>query len=295
VGRIKIASLVIAGLLVAVSTTRASADVSFDFFHSNLSSHGSWQVSTSYGNVWQPDVYSSGWHPYYDGYWDYTDVGWCWVSDYDWGAIPYHYGTWVYDDFYGWVWVPGYVWAPAWVVYRTGPDYIGWAPVLPSFSVGISVRAPVFDRRHFIFVPTRYFAGERVRRYAIPSSRANLIINNTTIVNNITIVNNVVVNRGPDTRLIERASGKRLRAVPIERVRRAMPERFSREQIRIDPRRARAGVRAAEPVKGKALPVDRGQAPGAERGRERRGRPDMMQETDRPDSEGSVERRRGPE
>src|SRR6266850_1059253 len=119
-------------LLVIAWSTQASAEASFSFFYSNLGPHGSWLVSTHYGRVWQPNVYTSNWNPYYDGHWAYTDLGWVWVSDYDWGAIPYHYGTWVDDPGLGWIWVPGYVWAPAWVVFRMGPEYIGWAPVSPG-------------------------------------------------------------------------------------------------------------------------------------------------------------------
>jgi hypothetical protein len=66
-------------------------------------------------------------------------MGWTWISDYEWGAIPYHYGTWVADRNVGWVWIPGRVWAPSWVVFRTGPDYIGWAPVPTGYSVGMSI------------------------------------------------------------------------------------------------------------------------------------------------------------
>ncbi len=135
----------------------ASADVgiSFDFFYSDLSPHGDWLVSASYGRVWQPAGYGTGWNPYYDGHWIYTDVGWTWVSDYEWGAVPYHYGTWVVDAELGWVWVPGYVWAPAWVVFRTGPDYIGWAPVPVDYSVGMSIGSAPYSPELFVFVASR--------------------------------------------------------------------------------------------------------------------------------------------
>src|SRR5258705_9750922 len=142
-------------LLVAVGAAAPSAaftDVSFEFFESSLSPHGSWHVSASFGRVWQPYVEVRGWHPYEYGHWVYTDFGWTWVSTYEWGAIPFHYGTWVIEPGVGWVWVPGYVWAPAWVVYRTGPSYIGWAPVPPSFSFGVSFTTYHYRPDHFLFV-----------------------------------------------------------------------------------------------------------------------------------------------
>ena len=90
-------------LVAGAYTPPASANVDIGFsiginsFESNLSPHGNWFVSAQYGRVWQPSVYHAGWNPYYDGHWVYTDVGWTWVSDYRWGSIPYHYGTWALD------------------------------------------------------------------------------------------------------------------------------------------------------------------------------------------------------
>ncbi|HET6372286.1 MAG TPA: DUF6600 domain-containing protein, partial [Candidatus Polarisedimenticolia bacterium] len=97
-------------LLIAMAGFETSparaADVSLDFFYSNLSPHGSWLVSGQYGRVWRPSVYAASWNPYYDGHWVYTDFGWTWVSDYPWGGVCYHYGTWVDDPVLGWAWVP---------------------------------------------------------------------------------------------------------------------------------------------------------------------------------------------
>src|SRR5262245_19633011 len=231
----------------------ASAEVrvgaSFDFFYSNLGPHGQWIVSGSYGRVWQPAVYRVGWNPYYDGHWVYTDVGWAWVSDYEWGAIPYHYGTWVMDADIGWCWVPGYVWAPSWVVFRTGPDYIGWAPVPVRYSVGMSVVSRSYDPGAFVFVASRDFLAPRVRGYAVPANGTSVVINNTRIENTIRIENNIVVNSGPDVDIVQRASGKRIQAESIERVARVGPaRRMSREDLRVDASRDGASLRAAEPI-----------------------------------------------
>ncbi len=266
----KIALLAVVVVLVSLLfAPSAEAGVSFSFFYSNLSPHGSWQISAQYGHVWQPQVYTSGWNPYYDGHWVYSDLGWAWVSDYAWGSIPYHYGTWVFDPYYGWVWVPGYVWAPSWVVFRTGPDYIGWAPVSPGFSIGASFGygAPVASS--FVFVPAHSFLAPRIRTCYVPQSRATVIINNTRIVNNLVVENNVVVNRGPDRRFIEQASGRRVREEPIERVSRALPgPRVSRSQLRVDPVQERRGLRAAEPVSAETpLPEIRRRENGIEKGR----------------------------
>jgi hypothetical protein len=228
-------------------STPAHGEVSFSFFYSNLSPHGTWHVSADYGQVWQPHVYAADWNPYYDGHWVYSDCGWAWVSDYRWGAVPYHYGTWVPDPVFGWVWVPGYVWAPSWVVFRTGPDYIGWAPVSPHFSIGATYGYGP-PAASFVFVNTSHFLAPRVRTYAVPRGRAYGIINNTTVVNNLVIERNVVVNRGPDVRTIERAHGRKVRQVPIEQVARVAPNpRVRREDLAVEPRRMAQGIRVAEP------------------------------------------------
>jgi len=236
-------------LLAGGGATPARADVSFSFFYSNLEPHGSWHLSAQYGRVWQPAVYTPQWNPYHDGHWVYTDVGWTWVSDYGWGAVPYHYGTWVPDPNLGWVWVPGYTWAPSWVVFRTGPDYIGWAPVPPTFRVGVSFGFGDPSPNAFVFVSSRNFLAPSIRTCVVPQSRTRVIVNRTTVVNNVRVENNVVVNRGPDPREIERVSGRKVRAVRIEQVPRAAPgRRFDRNDLRVDPRREKEGLRAAEPA-----------------------------------------------
>jgi uncharacterized protein DUF6600 len=227
----------IVSILAGLHSPSASAEVSFGFFYSNLSPHGSWLVSADYGRVWRPGVYAAGWNPYYDGHWVYSDFGWTWVSDYEWGAIPYHYGTWVFDPRFGWVWVPGTIWAPAWVVFRTSPDYIGWAPVSPRFTLGMSINFVEPRPEQFLFVSAHDFLSPRVRRSVVVGPRRTVIINKTKIVNNLAIEGNVVVNRGPGLHLIEKASGRQVHRVRIEEVPRAAPgRRLDRAQLRVGPR-----------------------------------------------------------
>jgi hypothetical protein len=187
------------------------------------------------------------------------------VSDYEWGDVPYHYGTWFDDPRFGWVWVPGYTWAPAWVVFRTGPDYIGWAPVSPRFYVGgsWSYGAPASP---FVFVPTRHFCEARVGRYVVPERQVRSIYGETRVANTLVVENNVVVNRGPDPRVIERASGRRLIQVPIESVPRAAPGGgVTRSAIAVNPRQNRS-LRAAEPVPTEQSLPDKHQQEGGPHG-----------------------------
>ena len=251
---VTVLAVALAGVVLCASP--AVASVSFDFFYSNLSPHGNWMVSGSYGRVWQPTVYRPGWNPYYDGHWVETDLGNTWVSDYPWGDVPYHYGTWVMDPGMGWVWVPGYTWAPAWVVFRTGPDCIGWAPVSPRFQIGLTIGPDDYPPGGFVYVPSRAFLDPRVRTVVVPPSRTKVIMNKTKIVDrSITVENNVVVNRGLTVNELQRSTGKPIHPVPIERCPRLGPK-VKRDEIRIGPEQRLDGLRAAQPVSPRVRPKE---------------------------------------
>jgi hypothetical protein len=107
-------------------------------FRATLDPHGTWAEDPTYGTVWVPNPAEVGpdFSPYETaGHWEYDDSDYVWVSDYDWGWGPFHYGRWMYGPA-GWFWIPGRVYAPAWVSWRLGgPDfwYVGWAPMAPAF------------------------------------------------------------------------------------------------------------------------------------------------------------------
>ncbi len=128
------AAAVLALSCAAQPAAGANISVGVSYFYDDLSPYGQWVDEPRYGWCWSPHNVSSGWRPYTDGYWAYTDVGWTWVSDEPWGWAAYHYGRWFYDPYEGWVWVPGTDWAPAWVTWRYSPDYdyVGWAPLPPD-------------------------------------------------------------------------------------------------------------------------------------------------------------------
>nr|MBA3651203.1 hypothetical protein [Chthoniobacterales bacterium] len=132
--RILLALTMVGLLLPFAPRAQAETEVSLNLFYDNLSSQGNWIEVADYGYCFQPNVAVSNqdWRPYADGYWAYTDLGWTWVSYEDFGWATYHYGRWASLDSYGWVWVPGYEWGPAWVSWRTGGDYVGWAPLPPQ-------------------------------------------------------------------------------------------------------------------------------------------------------------------
>ncbi len=109
-------------------------------FKPALDGHGQWENDSTYGTVWVPSSTEVGtdFEPYVTaGHWTYDDdQSWVWVSDYDWGWAPFHYGRWVRLPNHGWSWIPGRVYSGAWVTWRTGPsgyDYVGWAPAAPEW------------------------------------------------------------------------------------------------------------------------------------------------------------------
>jgi hypothetical protein len=227
--RILLAVTMLVLVLPATRQAEARTDVSIDFFYDNVGSDGSWVEVADYGYCWQPSVAvsNSSWRPYADGYWAYTDVGWTWVSYEDFGWATYHYGRWTRLRDRGWFWVPGREWGPAWVSWRTGGDYVGWAPLPPRGggemayeSRPISGQVDVeFDigPAYYNFVDVRYI-GEPVLRERIFEPNLNVTyISQTVNVTNITYTNSVVYNYGPDYNTLNRYSTRPIRRMTLER------------------------------------------------------------------------------
>jgi len=200
---------VLFGMLTGHATCAAEVSVGVAIhtesdFYEPLGSYGRWEVVGSYGRCWIPGGVEAGWSPYCNGYWQQTDAGWYWASDEPWGWATYHYGRWDMDPQFGWYWVPRMEWAPAWVSWREGGGYIGWCPLGPSgrgvVEIEVAGRAP----RGFVFVEER--------RFLEPVSRR-------TVTVDITVINKTVINRGPDTVIIEKASGRKIQAAPVRELR----------------------------------------------------------------------------
>src|SRR5215469_11148181 len=131
---------------------------SYDVFYQGLQSGGHWFEDPTYGEVWQPDVAASdgNWRPYSDGHWAYTDQGWTWISNEDFGWATYHYGRWVRRSDTGWVWIPGSRWAPAWVSWRESNDHVGWAPLPPEVVDDSQTRVGGWVDNYYDIGPAAY-------------------------------------------------------------------------------------------------------------------------------------------
>ena len=191
-------------------------------FYEPLSAQGSWVDVESYGRCWRPARVDAGWRPYSNGHWQRTDSGWYWASDEPWAWATYHYGRWDWKVELGWIWVPQIQWAPAWVSWRQGAGYIGWAPLPPAVNIGsggiVQVPETPYAPRAFVFV--------NERQLLEPVRPATVVVNNTTVINQtvnitkITVVNKTVINEGPRPELLEQKNGRKIPAVPVRELRR---------------------------------------------------------------------------
>jgi hypothetical protein len=199
---------------VSVSTN----DYDYSVFYNRLSSHGRWFESPQYGYLWQPSIARStgDWRPYTHGSWAYSDLGWTWVSTEPFGWATYHYGRWVLLRNVGWCWVPGNEWAPAWVCWKSGGNYVGWAPLPPESlywrgndwnryygrSSGISPRC-------FTFVQSNTF-GSNIYQSVFSTNECVRIYQKTQYIGGYEWSNNRVHCRGVDFTRICREIGRTL-------------------------------------------------------------------------------------
>ncbi|MGP8199901.1 MAG: DUF6600 domain-containing protein [Limisphaerales bacterium] len=209
-------------------------------FNAPLATYGKWIEVKSYGRCWHPSNVPVDWRPYCNGYWVWTECGWYWHSDEPWGWACYHYGSWIVDPKVGWVWVPDIKWAPAWVSWRYGGGYVGWAPLPPPrFLFFSQVAAP----SQFVFVPAAHLTD--------PIRRASVILNNAVILNKAAktfkvgldvrvidgVKREVLVNEGPGIEVIQKAAGKTFAIVPIHEAaeRAQVPTALSRKSSPAQP------------------------------------------------------------
>lgn len=191
----------------------------YEAFREPLSSDGDWFTAPELGYVWRPRVAANpDWRPYTRGQWVSTDRGWTWVSEEPFGWATYHYGRWTILRGVGWVWVPGIEWAPAWVSWRSGDEYVGWAPLPPETD--FDERGAVRDE------PSLPYAFVTYERFCEPAVVNNIVSvqQNVTIINktkNITkIVRNrntkIVINQGPKVSEVASKTKRSIEPLKVE-------------------------------------------------------------------------------
>ena len=218
--------------------TESDTSGDYDVFYDRLAPEGRWFNSGDYGYVWQPNVAVSetSWRPYSDGHWVWTDRGWFWESNENFGWATYHYGRWILVDGVGWVWVPGQRWAPAWVSWRHTDDdsYVGWAPLPPESAFNVSVGVQPWCDSYYDIGPTAFafirigdFCRPSYREFCLPPQQNLGFFNRTTNITNITYNNNVINNYGPQyqriSQLTQRQVGQQVPNYKINYVAQTQP------------------------------------------------------------------------
>jgi hypothetical protein len=200
-------------MMLSFSSQKVQAqygNANYQTFYNDLAPYGTWMNDPQYGYVWAPNA-GGGFRPYYtNGYWAMTEYGNMWVSNYPWGWAPFHYGRWAYSDYYGWIWIPGDEWGPAWVTWRQGGGYYGWAPMGPGMTIGMSFGSGYYyPDPYWTFIPCNYIYSRSFHRYYSPRRTGN-VIRNTTIINNTYVDNRSrhTYVTGPRRSDVERVTGR---------------------------------------------------------------------------------------
>lgn len=209
----------------ATANVRATAD-----FEEPLTKLGTWFDEAKRGRSWRPNGVAQEWRPYCNGRWDWTDVGWYWVSTEPWAWACYHYGNWDFEPASGWFWTPGVEWGPAWVTWRAGGGHIGWAPLARRTEATQASSSQLQATSEFIFVEER--------RFCDPLQLSTVILNNPTLLSQTKVIGGVkreqrdipnvgqrtiISNEGPQIAAVEKATGRTIRAKPIQEVVRLTP------------------------------------------------------------------------
>lgn len=234
---IKFPAMMLGLLLLFTGTTQIAKaqydDVSLQTFYDELSPYGTWINDPEYGYVWRPDVDQADFRPYYsNGRWAMTEYGNTWVSNYDWGWAPFHYGRWIYNRYNNWVWIPDTTWGPAWVDWRSGGGYYGWAPMGPSISININIgRRYVTPDFCWNFIPERHIYYNSYPRYY--SGRNRVYIQNTVIINNTYVRNNRTYYSGPRAEDIRRATNQNVTVYNVSRTNRSGGTRIENNTVNV--------------------------------------------------------------
>ncbi len=135
-------------------------------FEPALAPYGDW-VNTNGVRAFRPapGLVGNDFTPYAShGRWVSTEAGWSFSTSLPFGWATYHYGRWWFDPMYGWIWIPDTTWGPAWVDWRYGGGYTGWAPLPPVIFAS-------YYRPRWFFVNSPYFCSHNLYQYRLPAYR----------------------------------------------------------------------------------------------------------------------------
>ena len=114
----------------------------------DLNYYGNFFMANGYGYVWQPYGFANSmleWDPYSSGAWMFSPgLGYTFASQYPWGWLPYHYGSWAFlGGGIGWAWIPGGGYSNDWYNSRFQATPVvatpsGWTAAIPTWRRPIS-------------------------------------------------------------------------------------------------------------------------------------------------------------
>jgi hypothetical protein len=159
-----------------------------------LSQYGRFVQHARYGEVWVPTVTPQGWHPYPPCHWVKTQqYGWYYDDKTPWGQIVHHYGRWFWDQQIGWAWDPGSEFSPGWVVWRTSPEWVGWAPMPPDQAFQNASSDQFNNSDQWIFIETAKFNNGCDAMQIAPVERVPVLLRQTKWVTAVEYVDGIVV------------------------------------------------------------------------------------------------------
>lgn len=207
---------------VARHNERESPRAEAGFFYDELEPYGDWVTTRAYGWAWRPGGVGRDWRPYSQGRWVLTDHGFTWASSEPFGWATYHYGRWARDARQGWLWVPGILWGPAWVSWRIGGGFVGWAPLAPSVGFaaergigGDGSSAGTAKSEHYVFVPANYFLEPNLGAYLAPRIRNHQILGGTADATRYAFSEERVLNQGLESELVAELAGRQPVALQV--------------------------------------------------------------------------------
>ena len=159
-----------------------------------LSQYGNFVQHQRYGEVWVPTATPPGWHPYPPCHWAYTKhLGWYFDDKTPWGAIVHHYGRWSNDPQMGWIWVPDNEFSPGWVVWRTSPQWIGWAPTPPDTDIQLVSSDQFNSGSQWIFIDVAKMRSGCTDAAVVTAGQYPVVIGQTKYVTEIEYVDGIAV------------------------------------------------------------------------------------------------------
>ena len=161
-------------------------------FYDQLQPYGVWVDEPDFGRVFIPQ--EDNFVPFTVGHWEYTRLGFVWVSTEPHAWATSHYGRWAYSGPYSrWVWTPDVEWGPAWVDWRQTNDDFGWAPLAPA-RVSASYSPPI---ESWHYCGANHILDVHVTNYYEPRDRVVVIHRDARPMQHYSTVSNVRIVVGP--------------------------------------------------------------------------------------------------